>query len=83
LNRYYTILVTERDNGLRAYGNIKNNEIPPNEPWVNKGEFKGYLDALNIELVAPCEYMPYYGMDEHCKYIIIKLKLIFECFSSM
>lgn len=35
--------------------------------------FKGYLDILDVQLLAPCEDLPKLGMDEHCKYPQSKL----------
>jgi len=36
--------------------------------WKKDPSFKAYLDSLEIQLMAPCEDLPYLHMDEHCEY---------------
>lgn len=34
------------------------------KPWLKDRKFRGYLDSLKVQLLEPCEHMPYLGMDE-------------------
>ncbi|KAF4527289.1 hypothetical protein B566_EDAN016077, partial [Ephemera danica] len=64
LNRYYNVLLLEREAGVRAaLPTTYDNELPKSAQPA--GTFRGVLDILEVDLAAPCENMPYFGMDEH------------------
>jgi len=73
LTRYYRFLVLERDAGFAANAvhRGQSNEIPSGIEHASRSRattsFRGNLDALDIELMAPCEDLPYFAMDEHCE----------------
>jgi len=70
LLRYYRYLVLEREAGFSAQASSRDesNEIHLGEKHVfSQATHRGNLDTLNVELMAPCEDLPYFGMDEHCE----------------
>ncbi|XP_067002308.2 beta-hexosaminidase subunit beta [Anabrus simplex] len=42
----------------------QNMKTPPYKSWRKNRDFQGYLDTLEVNLLKPCEVLPYLGMDE-------------------
>ncbi|KAK7084802.1 hypothetical protein SK128_004139 [Halocaridina rubra] len=60
--------VTLQD-ALKRYTDIMFNssneyQIKKVDPWTKTQYFSGYLDTVHVNLLKPCEHMPYLGMDE-------------------
>jgi hexosaminidase len=63
-SRYNKIILQNVDFGVSNSTSLS----AANETWKKDPNFKAYIDSLEIQLMAPCEEMPYLHMDEHCEY---------------
>jgi hypothetical protein len=69
MKRYYRVIVQTLDSGTQRQTSGRVGD----KRWKKDPRFKAYLDSLQIQLMAPCEVLPYLHMDEHCEYILISL----------
>jgi hypothetical protein len=65
--RYYHVILQILDSGKQKQ--TAHQDV--DKRWKKDPKFKAYLNSLDIQLMAPCEILPYLHMDEHCKYISI------------
>ncbi|XP_059486841.1 beta-hexosaminidase subunit beta-like [Neocloeon triangulifer] len=68
LVRYYKFLVLERQAGFteRIHFRTSTNDVPLGQVHIDpNATYRGKLETLEVELMAPCEHYPYFGMDEH------------------
>ncbi|CAL8144537.1 unnamed protein product [Orchesella dallaii] len=61
LKRYYSIILKTVSHSAPIV-NLAN--AKHNKSWKSDPGFKGYLDVLQVDLMAPCESMPHESMDE-------------------
>lgn len=64
VKRYYRVIVQTLGSDVQKWTSRRFGD----KTWKKDPEFKAYLDSLEIQLMAPCEKLPYLHMDEHCKY---------------
>jgi hypothetical protein len=62
VKRYYRVILQTLDFGVQKWTSRPNAD----KRWKKDHNFKAYLDSLEIQLMAPCEKLPYLHMDEHC-----------------
>jgi hypothetical protein len=62
--RYYRVILQNVDSGVSKW----TSRPAANKRWKKDPNFKAYIDSLEIQLMSPCEEMPYLHMDEHCEY---------------
>ncbi|XP_069678413.1 beta-hexosaminidase subunit beta-like [Periplaneta americana] len=61
IKRYYNVIIQTRDINMRT----RSHREPISKGWKKDPQFRAYLDSLEIQLMAPCEDLPYLHMDEH------------------
>ncbi|PNF14159.1 Beta-hexosaminidase subunit beta [Cryptotermes secundus] len=61
MKRYYRVVLQTLDRGIQK----RTSRRAADKRWRKDSRFKAYLDSLEIQLMAPCEVLPYLHMDEH------------------
>ncbi|XP_021923175.1 beta-hexosaminidase subunit beta-like, partial [Zootermopsis nevadensis] len=61
VKRYYRVILQTLDSDVRK----RKSRRVADKRWKKDPKFKAYLDSLEIQLMAPCEVLPYLNMDEH------------------
>jgi hypothetical protein len=64
VKRYYRVILQTLDSDIQK----RTSRRVVDKRWKKDPKFKAYLDSLEIQLMAPCEVLPYLNMDEHCEY---------------
>lgn len=68
IKRYYGIILRSSPHKKHAFPlSALFNTTKFDKRWKSQEGFQGYLDVLQIDAMAPCEYMPHENMDEACK----------------
>jgi hexosaminidase len=62
--RYYRVILQTLDTGVSK----RRSRPTEDKRWKKDPSFRAYLGSLEIQLMAPCEELPYLNMDEHCEY---------------